>query len=200
MTSAILNQDTLVLNKNWMPITITKVHRALSMVFIGHAVVLDENFVTHDFKSWSDLSGSMSGGKRILTVTMGLLIPYVIVLTSYNKVPKRKVRLSRRNIYTRDNGTCQYCGKKPSKDEVSIDHIVPRSKGGKSTWTNLILACTPCNIKKSDKMLSESGMTLLKKPDIPRWPMAQAIKIDSEGRGFWQKFVSDAYWNVALEE
>ena len=199
MNTSILNQHVLVLNKSWSPIGTATVRRALLMMITDQALAIDENYQTYDFESWNDLSESVTGGRRVTTVTTKILVPYVVALTDFNKVPRMSVKLSRRNIYARDNATCQYCGRKPGRGESSIDHVVPRSKGGRSTWENLVLACTKCNVKKADHLLSECGMTLTKAPVRPRSPFDGPILIDAEGRGFWEKFINKAYWNSTLE-
>lgn len=200
MTTSVLNQHVLVLNRSWVPLHVTTVRRALLMLVTDQALALDANYATYDFESWSELSRATRGGRRIATVATEILVPYVVVLTGFNRVPPRSVRLSRRNIFARDRGICQYCGCRPTRDEVSIDHVIPRSRGGTSTWENLVLACTACNRKKGNRLLSECGMELRRQPTRPRGPITGPVRIDREGRGFWERFVSRAYWDTVLEE
>ena len=108
MTASLLDQKVLVLNRSWVPVHLAPVRRALTLLFSDQAVALDEEFRTYNFRDWQELSAAVQGGRRIRTITTHLLVPAVIVLTGYNRVPKRTVRLSRRNIYARDRGVCQY--------------------------------------------------------------------------------------------
>ena len=195
-----LNDHVLVLNKSWAPVDIATARRALCLVFNDQAYALDQRFQTYDFASWRELSAYVEKNRRVIfTPTYQIAVPYVIVLRGYNRMPSRKVRLSRRNVFARDSGICQYCGRKPPRDEFSIDHVVPRSRGGRSTWTNLVLACTDCNMKKDNRTPEEAGMKLLVKPAVPRWPFVGSVRIDKAGLDFWSSFVTDAYWNVKLE-
>ena len=127
-----------------------------------------------------------------------LRVPEVIVLADYDRLPSAAVSFSRRNIFKRDHYTCQYCGCQPGSEELTIDHVVPRSQGGTSTWENCVLACIACNKRKADRTPQQAGMQLRKQPVRPTWkPMyaRDSVRIES-----WSKFVSEAYWNVTLEK
>jgi 5-methylcytosine-specific restriction endonuclease McrA len=111
-------------------------------------------------------------------------------------MPTSAVTFSRRNIYKRDRYTCQYCGIQPGSEELTIDHVSPRSQGGLSTWENCVLACVSCNKRKADRTPEQARMPLKKPPARPAWrPLyaTQHVRIDS-----WSKFISEAYWNVEL--
>ena len=194
-----LVQPALVLNKSWVAITTTTVRRALSLVYTGYAKVVEpETYATFDFNNWVDLS-VLRGQQFIRTVQFKIRIPEVILLTFYNGMPQMEVVFSRRNLYRRDNYTCQYCGCKPGSEELTIDHIVARSKGGKSTWANCVLACIKCNHRKGDKLPEEAGMKLVNIPRKPSW--SPTIKINMGRRKIsWEKFLSEKYWNIELEE
>lgn len=101
---------------------------------------------------------------RIRTVSRTFKYPAVIRLNNYKNIPYRGVMLNRANLFRRDKGECQYCG---SKRQLTIDHVIPRSKGGKTTWTNLVTACHRCNVKKGDKSLEHIGLMLKKEPFRP---------------------------------
>lgn len=198
MTQA-LDTHVLALNRVWAPVHVTTARRALVLLADGAATALDDNYQMHDFTSWIDVSKAMHSGRRVHTPSTSILVPYVIVLSRYDRVPQRQPKLSRRNIFARDDGICQYCGKHTSNHELSIDHVVPRSRGGKSTWTNLVLACTRCNARKDNNTPSEAGMALLRKPIMPRWPFVGRPRVDRDGLDFWQHFISEAYWCTQLE-
>ena len=129
---------------------------------------------------------------------MRLRVPEVVTLTDYDRLPAAAVSFSRRNIFKRDHYTCQYCGVQPGGEELTIDHVVPRAQGGTSTWTNCVLACVACNKRKADRTPDQAGMRLRKQPIRPNWKPLYAspsVRIAS-----WSNFVSEAYWNVTLEE
>jgi 5-methylcytosine-specific restriction endonuclease McrA len=107
------------------------------------------------------------------------------------------VAFSRRNVFKRDHYACQYCGIQPGSEELSIDHVIPRSHGGTSSWENCVLACVACNKRKADRTPQQAGMKLSRQPVRPTWKpfyAAHRVRIAS-----WAKFVSEAYWNVELE-
>ena len=125
-------------------------------------------------------------------------MPEVILLARYGKVPGRHLVFSRRNLFKRDRYTCQYCGKQPGRDELTIDHVLPRSRGGSSTWLNCVLACLACNTRKGNRTPADAGMRLRGTPTEPRWS-AQMV-LGSVGRkASWERFMSDAYWDVELK-
>ena len=196
--SSLLSQQSLVLNRSWSAIATTTVRRALSLLFTGAAkVVQPETYEVHEFASWADLAVEPDE-PHIKTVKLRIKIPEVIVLTHYGGMPTPSVTFSRRNIYKRDQSTCQYCGDRPGSRELSIDHVVPRSRGGRTTWENCVLACMPCNRKKASRLPYEAGMQLRKKPARPKWtPIVEAPV--GRVRQSWDKFVSDCYWDVPLE-
>ena len=99
----------------------------------------------------------------------------------------------------RDHNRCQYCGRKFPSSELSLDHVVPISRGGKSTWENVVCACLPCNVRKGNKLLSECGIQLKRPPVRPRWHPLHRL----QGRTYpeiWKNFLDAAYWNVELKE
>lgn len=160
-------------------------------------VVCVETYETHDFKSWSDLR-PVDEELYIRTVRMNLRVPEVILIPRYDGMPAQGITFSRKNIYKRDNYTCQYCGRKPGSCELSIDHIIPRSRGGRSDWANCVLACVECNKKKGNKTLDETGMKLQRKPFRPEGTRAILFPFLLAKKS-WESFISDHYWNVELE-
>jgi 5-methylcytosine-specific restriction endonuclease McrA len=142
----------------------------------------------------------MNGNQFIHTPGFQILVPEVVLLTGFTRMPPRTVKFNRRNIYIRDQYTCQYCGKHPSKEHLTIDHILPRSRGGRSTWENVVLACQACNARKGSRLPEEAGMKLLKPPRRPHWLSTLRHTLRGPERPIWQKFVDVAYWEVALEE
>jgi len=197
--AALLDQYALVLNRNWLAVGVTPVRHAVSLLFMGHASVIHpETFEAHDFSSWADLSAAETE-YCIRGVNLQIRVPEIVVLRFFNGFPARKVVFSRRNLFRRDQYTCQYCGKKPESDSLTVDHLIPRSRGGRSTWENCILACSQCNAKKGNRTPNDSGMRPMRPPMRPHWIPYFSIPI-SHRRVSWEKFVSDVYWNSQLEE
>ncbi len=197
-----LSQGVLVLNRNWIAVHVCSVKRALTLLCQDYARVIGDDYQIHDFQSWRELSQAVeqNDNRFIHTPSFRLLVPDVILLTGFSRMPPRTVKFNRRNIYMRDHYTCQYCGIRPHKEELTIDHIIPKSKGGKSTWENVVLACQKCNTKKGSYSLKDCGMKLLREPKRPHWLATLRNTLKDPARPIWQKFVDAAYWNVALDQ
>ncbi len=196
-----LNSHVLVLNRSFFPVHVTTVRRAFCLLYSGVARVVDSQYRMFDFKSWAELSAS-AGDDVIGTVNRLIKVPRVIVILSFDRFPRRGVRFSRHNIFTRDRDTCQYCGKKFPRSELSIDHIVPVSRGGRTTWENVVCCCVECNKKKGGRLPEEAGMKLLKKPVKPRWSPEYSVPLKSTIYREWLPFlnvVDFTYWNLELE-
>ena len=194
---SVLVDRTLVLNRSWVPISTAPVKSALSLVYQEIArVILPKTYQTFDFESWADLQLT-DGEECIRTVRWEIKVPEVILLRYYDRVPRREVPFSRKNIYKRDGYFCQYCGDRPGTQELSIDHVLPRSLGGKSTWENCVLACTDCNAHKANRTIDEAEMKLIQRPRRPRWPARFSLPMGSV-RTSWARFITERYWNVQL--
>jgi len=194
----VLNDPALVLNRNWVPVDFTTVMDALCKLYTGAArAIHPDDYSTHDFDSWTQMK-ALDGQSLIRTATLSIPAPEVIVLADFTGVPKRGLAFSRANLYKRDGYTCQYCGVKPGTAELTIDHIVPRSRGGVSSWSNCVVACIRCNSRKADRTLTEAGLKLRSTPAKPNWS-PRLILARVPMKTSWEKFVSDAYWNVELE-
>ena len=164
MTSAVLEQPTLVLNRSWQPVGVTPVSRSLVLLWNDSAHVVDP--ADYQQYTWADWSRQIPREDEpfIQAVQMRLRIPEVVALREYDRVPVSGVTFSRRNIYKRDRFTCQYCGAQPGSEELTIDHVLPRSHGGTSTWENCVLACVNCNKRKADRTPDQARMPLRKRP------------------------------------
>jgi 5-methylcytosine-specific restriction endonuclease McrA len=130
-------------------------------------------------------------------------VPRVIVLQIYDRIPKTKVRFSRHNIYMRDGNTCQYCGRTLPRTDLNLDHVVPRSQGGRTTWENVVCCCIDCNLAKGARTPDQAGMRLLKAPLRPRWTPTFRAAGDRIRYREWLPFLdipNASYWNVELEE
>ncbi len=197
---SMLNHNVLVLNRHWTAVHVTSARRALVLLYGDHARVVVDDYSTYDFETWRELTEVMSQVEKITTPTFEIAVPEVIMLTQFNRFPPRQLKFSRRNIYLRDSHTCQYCGKIPHKEELTIDHVLPRSRGGKTTWENVVLACIRCNMKKGSKLLQESGLRLLNHPVKPHWLACSQFHQKLPASSLWQKFLDRAYWDTQLDE
>ena len=169
-----LNSSVLVLNRSFLPIHVTSVRRSFSLVFQGGAKVVNDRYETFDFDSWKAQEGA-AGLPRIGTTSGPVPIPRVIVLTLYDRMPRRMVRFTRTNIFSRDGFRCQYCGECPPRAQLNLDHVVPRTQKGRTTWENVVCCCVSCNRKKGGRTPEQAGLRLRSKPKRPRWtPLRQA--------------------------
>ncbi|HVE43026.1 MAG TPA: HNH endonuclease [Planctomycetota bacterium] len=197
----LLEKPALVLNRNWTPIQVTSVREAISLVAKGSALIIEpETYETHDLRTWNDVSIAKArfDGERIRSPRLALVPPEVILLKGYQGQGERSVVFSRKNIFKRDRYTCQYCGAQPGPEALTIEHIVPRSKGGISSWENCVLACVECNKRKADRTPEQAGMKLRTIPRKPSWRTLAHVP-SRERRESWEQFLSRAYWEVELE-
>jgi 5-methylcytosine-specific restriction endonuclease McrA len=173
------HHDVLVLNKNYVAVHVIEWQKAMCLLVKEHARALDRDFVSYPFADWREFSiNNAEDYQKIKTCTAPIAIPEIIVLMFYNKLPQREVKFSRQSIFARDHYVCQYCQKMFTKDDLTIDHIIPRSKGGATTWDNIVACCVPCNARKADRTLAEARerypqdgkrWTLKHKPVKPKW-------------------------------
>lgn len=197
MVAKMLHRPALVLNRNWQPVNVATVARALVMLWNEAARVVDpHDYQLYDWADWSRLA-PREGEPFVQAVSRRLRVPEVVVLSGYDRLPEAAVAFSRRNIFKRDHYACQYCGVQPAVDELSIDHVIPRSHGGASSWENCVLACLECNKLKADRTPAQAGMKLRKPPVRPQWKPLYAARHDRIES--WSKFISEAYWSVELK-
>ena len=192
-----LDGHVLVLNRFFQAVQVTSVRRALTLLYKGQVRAVGADYVTYDFSNWQDIP-VQPADFYIATPRRNILVPHVVQLLRFDKVPRQEVKFSRGNIYLRDHNRCQYCGRKFLSSELSLDHIVPISRGGKSTWENVVCACLPCNVKKGNRLPHECGMMLIREPLRPRWHPLHRL----QGRHFpevWKNFLDEAYWSVELD-
>jgi len=198
MIGKVLQRPALVLNRNWQPVNVATVARALVLLWNESArVVNPADFRLYSWADWARLHPE-EGDTCIQAVRSRLRVPEVIVLAQYSRLPTAAVSFSRHNVFKRDHWACQYCSQQPGGEELTIDHVLPRSQGGVSTWENCVLACIDCNKRKADRTPQQAGMKLQRAPVRPPWKPLYArgsVRIAS-----WSKFVSEAYWNVPLEK
>jgi 5-methylcytosine-specific restriction endonuclease McrA len=171
---------TLVLSQGFEPVKIVSWQRALTLLFLGKVEVIEE----YD--------------RDVKTTSIVIKIPAVVRLLKAFRRHKKPVKFSRINIYGRDKYTCQYCGAKKLIGEFTYDHVVPRSKGGKTEWSNIVSCCEACNRKKANRTPAEAGMRLL---STPVRPVASPVLVVAMSRtsmpDAWRDYL---YWTSELEQ
>lgn len=163
-----LRAPVLILSRHYQPVRLSTARQAFELLFIGRAAALDENYQSYDFEGWSGLPVG-EADESIGTIQGRLRVPRLVVLTTQQRTRPAAVPLTRRNVFLRDGFVCQYCSVRPPARDLSLDHVVPKSRGGGSTWDNLVTACRDCNRIKGHKLLVECGMVPTRKPARPRW-------------------------------
>jgi 5-methylcytosine-specific restriction endonuclease McrA len=201
-----LNGSVLVLNRFYMAVHVVSVRRALGLLYRELAEVInieDGQYANYDFEAWVEMSQFIyaeieeSSGEVnededrdwIRSVNFPIQVPRVIRLSFYDKVPKLTLRFNRRNLFGRDKNTCQYCGVVKPLAQLSFDHVVPTSRGGETSWENVVCCCLKCNGKKGDKLPSEANMNLIKKPVRPRHNPLVTVRLNNPKYEMWRTFL-----------
>jgi len=191
-----------------MAVRIVGVRKAFSLLLrdLAEVIACDEGYyANHTFESWCELSQLKRDFEPqdhdwIATVNFHIAAPRVIRLLFYDRLPRMEVRFNRRNLFARDKNRCQYCGKRFVTRELSLDHVIPRSVGGKATWENIVCACVACNSKKGGRTPVQARMTLIQKPVQPRHNPVVHVHLGHQQRyRSWKQFLDHAYWSVELK-
>jgi 5-methylcytosine-specific restriction endonuclease McrA len=193
-----MQQRVLVLNRVWQPVNIIGVRRAITLLFQGHANAIFETpgsggHSVLNMEEWIEFSAkNPAPGHSVRSVRLALRLPPVLLLTGFDRMPRHEVRFCRRNVYLRDNFHCQYCGREFDERELTLDHVVPRDRGGKTNWENIVTACSRCNSRKANRLPHQAGMVLRKMPARPRWRAFLATMAGQEEALPWLPFLGDA--------
>ena len=174
-TNNALHASVLVLNRFYLAVHVVNVRRAFGLLYQNHAEVLDLDdgqYANYDFSTWLEMSELRSEEKQdtddwIRSVSFDILVPRIIRLLRYDKVPKLSTRFNRRNLFARDNNQCQYCLRVFPSSQLSIDHVMPRSQDGQTTWENVVACCVKCNTKKGGRTPQQANMKLMRSPRKP---------------------------------
>ena len=201
--SNVLCDQVLVLNRLWQAVNVCSVRRALTLLFEGNAQVVfgmaDGDYRTLDFQQWRGLSASEPEGEASVgTVSFRIRVPRVILLMGFDRFPKKEVKFTRHNLFERDRNTCQYCGKVFDRRDLNLDHVIPRDRGGPTTWENIVCSCIPCNTRKANRTPAEAQMRLVRKPKRPKWRPFVQVSFGASIHDSWRHFLDVAYWNVEL--
>lgn len=204
-----LEASVLVLNKMFMAVHVVSVKRAFCLLFkdLAEVVVMEDGqYMTYDFATWREVSEFKAKNFQrtedddwVRGASFELQAPRVIRLLDYDRVPKQTVKFNRRNIFARDGNQCQYCGKKFPTSELSLDHVLPRSQNGGTTWENIVCACVDCNVRKGGRTPRQANMALIRKPEKPRRSPLLVMKLSQRKYRSWQNFLDAAYWDVELK-
>lgn len=171
--------QTLMLDQGYAPLKVIPWQRAIRLLTLGKVEVVEE----YD--------------SEVRTTFLAIKVPAVVRLLRAFRRPKKPVKFSRVNIYGRDGYRCQYCGDKRPMDDLTYDHVLPRSRGGRTTWTNIVTCCSPCNLKKADRTPAEAGMKLLREPKQPIEAPVVMVAISRESApAAWRDYL---YWTGELE-
>jgi 5-methylcytosine-specific restriction endonuclease McrA len=193
----VLDSNVLVLNRLFQAIQVTSVRKAFCLLYKGHVKVVEPDYTTYSWENWCDIPAQPKDDV-IFTPRTSIKVPRVILLLHYDELPPQEVRFTRKNIYLRDKSKCQYCGRRAPTKELNLDHIIPISRGGRSTWENVVCCCVPCNSRKGDRLPHEVAMKLVKEPKKPRWHPLVKLSFTSGRYEVWRNFLDLAYWNVEL--
>jgi 5-methylcytosine-specific restriction endonuclease McrA len=200
--NSFLNQQVLVLNRLWQAVNVCTARRALTLLFEGHAQVVldtpDGAFQTFSFGQWKDFSQQEPHPESIRTVSFRIRVPRVILLLMFDRLPKKEVKFTRHNIFERDKDTCQYCGRVCERRDLNLDHVIPRDRGGPTSWENIVCSCVECNTRKANRTPHEAGMTLIRRPKRPKWRPFVQVNLGLHCHDSWKQFLDLAYWNVEL--
>jgi 5-methylcytosine-specific restriction endonuclease McrA len=172
-------EKTLLLNTTYEPLRVISWQKAITMLTLGKVEVIEE----YD--------------REVHSVSFSIKLPSVVRLLRLVKWRNEPLKFSRKNIYARDHGLCQYCGKQLLRQEITYDHVIPKSQGGETSWENVVTCCVECNSRKGGRTPKQAGMSLLQLPHKPTWNASLRITIGLKNTPqSWRDYL---YWNIVLE-
>ncbi len=182
----------LVLNRNWQPINTRTPAEAFCQLATGAATALDVSGETIRPVTWAEWLALplREGDRAVQTIRGPVRVPTVIVAVNFARVPKRRPTLNARNIRERDANRCQYTGRVLAPGEGNLDHVVPRSRGGRDSWDNLVWAAREVNTRKGNRLPHEAGLSLLRAPVAPREVPVTALIRNPHGVAEWDLFLA----------
>jgi 5-methylcytosine-specific restriction endonuclease McrA len=199
-----LQTSVLVLNRQYMVVHVVTARRAFGLLYreLAEVIHVDQgSFGTYNFHSWREVSELLAGDKQphddwIRTVSFEIRVPRVIRLLGFDRVPKQRLNLNRRNVLARDGHVCQYCGQRVPTHQLSLDHVIPRSRGGQTTWENVVCACLDCNIRKGGRTPKEAKMRLMRHPERPKRNPILLLKLGNPKYASWRTWLEGVLWDV----
>ena len=189
---AVLDQPVLVLNRLWQAVNVIGAKRAFALLSRGHANVVhhhDDDFRIFNLMDWVDFSQSnpsLDAMDHVHTPRITIRLPRVILLAYFDRLPCKELKLTRNNVFERE--------------DLNLDHVIPRDQGGKTTWENIVCSCIKCNSRKANRLPHQAHMRLIRKPVRPKWRPVISLVLGNKERERWKDFLDLAYWNVELED
>jgi 5-methylcytosine-specific restriction endonuclease McrA len=207
-SNASLSASVLVLNRLYMAVHIINIRRAFCLLYRDLAEVVhleDGRFTNYSFETWLELSELHVDCKQphedwIRGVNFEILAPRVIRLFDFDRLPKQHLHLNRRTVLARDDHTCQYCGRHFPTSQLSLDHVVPRSRGGGMTWENVVCACLTCNTKKGGRTPHEARMKLTRHPKRPNHNPMLVQKLSNPKYEIWRTWLDGVCWDIGAKD
>jgi len=198
----ITSAPVLILDKTYAPVKVGKTKDAICALFSGKAQVIDQDYNLYDFYEWCEFTKQNKSNENILkrysktinSPKFSLFVPHTIYVPIVCKNPilrgrKKHFKYTRKGVFKRDNLKCQYCGKLGTKNSMTLDHVIPRSRGGGNSYENVVTCCMPCNAKKGNFLVSELGWKLLSSPKQPSWVAYIGANWPDVYRQEWEKFL-----------
>jgi len=185
----------LVLNRNWQAVNIVGVRRAFGLLWQDHARVINTSngdFMPLDAGEWIAYSMEAKPGPEetlIHTVRLSIIVPKVLILRTYDRLPISEIKFNRENVFIRDHYTCQYTGKRCRAADLTLDHVIPRERGGRTSWENIVSCRKDINSLKANRLPHEAGLRLIRKPAKPKVRPFAAVAAASEIEREWQHFL-----------
>lgn len=168
-----MTRDVLLLNASEEVISVIDWQKAINLLFSGKATKPYNYSHSYSIKTSSGI----------------FELPAAIMLVNYVRIPFRKVGLTKKNIIKRDDGICQYCACKLNSKNSTVDHVLPKSRGGVNSWTNLVASCHPCNLRKGNRTPSEANMKLLRQPQAPGKDVVHIVLLDQHKNKLWERWL-----------
>lgn len=202
----------MLLNAHYAALRVVSVRRAFVLLFkqdlarepVAEIVhIEDGRYASYNFHDWAELSAfkrefEPAEHDWVRTVRFDLVVPRIIRVLTFSRLPKQNVKFNRRNLFARDDNTCQYCGKRFPTVDLSLDHVIPRSQSGVTTWENVVCACHKCNVRKGGRTPQQAGVHLIRPPAKPRRNPVIKMKLSDGRYASWKQFLDNAYWDVEL--
>ena len=186
----------LVLNRNWQAVNIIGVRRAFGLLWRDHARVLNTfggDYSPMTASDWVEFSMRTSelprGAEYVRTIRLHIILPKILLLNDYDRLPVSEVKFNRESVFERDNYTCQYTGRVCRARDLTLDHVIPRDRGGRTSWENIVTCLREVNTQKGNRLPHEAGLRLLRKPERPRWRPFVAIAAGSRIDRSWTNFL-----------
>ncbi len=200
----------LLLNAHYAALRVVNVRRAFTILCkqdrtqrpVAEVVAVETGrYVSYDLNDWIELSHlkrqyEPDRHEWIRTPRYAVAVPRIIRVLSFHRVPRQEVKFNRRNLLARDDHTCQYCGRRFPAQQLTLDHIQPRSQGGNNSWENIVCACHRCNVRKGGRTPTQASLHLIRQPTKPHRNPVLNITLADHRYASWRPFFESAHWDV----